>query len=244
VSEKFAMSFGQPPWPEIRFNVIGDAWRLYKRHWVVWSVTVLIVLAGNMIGTGIIASVLGHHGHGHHGGYRWPVTPIHGFAQYITWFIITGFFLAGMLRMAGNEVRGRAPRIEDLFTIKDIWIDVVLVSALYGAAIFVGSWFCFIPAFIAAGVFMFALPLVVEARLPATGAMIQSWHTLKSQWFTATIFHFVLSLVSWSGAILCGIGLIFTAPLYCLSLAVLYRDFFADHASPAWKPSKDPFPDI
>jgi hypothetical protein len=118
------------------------------------------------------------------------------------------------------------------------------VSVLYGAAIFVGSWFLFVPALIAAGVFMFALPLVVEARLPATGAMIQSWHALKSQWLAATIFHFVLSLVAGAGVLLCGIGVIFTAPLYCLSIAVLYHDFFPHHVSPAWKSSKDPFPDI
>ena len=238
------MSFGQPTWPRVRFGVIREAWQLYKRHWGVWSVAVLIVLLGNMLVGSALAGMAGRHGSGHFGGYRWPITPMHGFAQYVAAFVISGFFLAGMLRMAGNQMRGRAPRVEDLFAITDVWLDVVLASVLYGAAIFVGSWFCFIPGLIAAGVFMFTLPLVVEAKLPATGAMIQSWHALKSQWLTATAFHFVLSLLAGSGAILCGIGLIFTAPLYCLSIAVLYRDFFPYHASPAWKPAKDPFPDI
>lgn len=238
------MSIGQPRWPEVRFGVIGDAWQLYKRHWGMWSIATLIVVLANMVVTGAIASVLGHGGHRHHGGYRWPITPIHGFTQYISMFAVTGFLLGGMLRMAGNQMRGRAPRVEDLFAVTDTWLDVVLVSILYGAAIFVGSWFCLIPGFIAAGVFMFALPLVVEARLPATGAMIQSWHALKSQWLTATVFHFILSLLAGAGALLCGIGIVFTAPLYCLSIAVLYHDFFPYGATPAWKPSKDPFPDI
>jgi len=237
------MSVGHS-WPVVRFSVIGDAWRLYKRHWGVWSVAIVIVLLGNLIVTGIVASVLGHNMGRHHGGYRWPITPIHGTAQYLANFAITGFFLAGMLRMASNQIRGRAPRVEDLFAIPNVWFDVVLGSVLYGAAIFVGSWFCFIPGLIAAGLFMFTLPLVVEAKLPATGAMIQSCHALKSQWLTATVFHFVLSLLAGSGALLCGIGVIFTGPLYCLSIAILYREFFPDHVSPAWKSSKDPFPDI
>lgn len=120
----------------------------------------------------------------------------------------------------------------------------MLASVLYSAVIFVGAWFCFIPGLIAAGVFMFSLPLVVEAKLPATGAMIQSWHALKSQWLSVTVFHFVLTILAGLGALLFGFGIVFTAPLYCLSIAVLYRDFFPSNASPAWKSSKDPFPDI
>jgi uncharacterized membrane protein len=125
-----------------------------------------------------------------------------------------------------------------------VWLDLILGSVLYGAAIFVAAWFCFIPAFIAAGVFMLALPLVVEGRLPATGAMIQSWHALKSQWLTATIFHLVLSLLAGSGAILCGIGLLVTGPLYSLSVAFLYHDFFPYSATSAGKDAKNTFPDI
>jgi hypothetical protein len=238
------MSFGISPWPAVRFSVIGDAWRLYKQHWGVWSVTTLIVLVGNLVVTGVVASMLGHGRGVHHGGFRWPVTPVHGVAQYLANFAITGFFLAGMLRMAFNQIRDRAPRVEDLFSIPDSWLDVVLGSVLYGSAIFVGFWFCFIPGLIAAGVFMFTLPLVVDAKLPATGAMIQSWHALKSQWLAATVFHFLLTLLAGLGAILCGIGIIFTAPLYCLSVALLYREFFPGGAIPASKPAKDPFPDI
>ena len=33
-------------WPLVRFSVVGEAWRLYKRHWVVWSLAMLIVLVG------------------------------------------------------------------------------------------------------------------------------------------------------------------------------------------------------
>jgi len=238
------MSIEHQTWPQVRFAVIGEAWQLYKRHWGVWSLAMLIVLVGNVILTGAIYSVLGIHDRGHHGGFRWPITPVHGVVQYLVSFVITGFFLAGMIRMASNQIRGRAPRVEDLFGITDVWLDVVLGSVLYGAAIFVGAWFFLIPGLIAAGVFMFTLPLVVEGKLPATGAMIQSWHTLKSQWLTATIFQFVLFLVAGAGALLCGIGLLLTGPLYCLSIAILYHDLFPYQTKPVWKPSRDPFPDI
>ena len=66
---------------------------------------------------------------------------------------------------------------------------------------------------------MLAIPLVVEGRLPATGALIQSWHALKSQWLTAAVFHWVLIIVAVSGVLLCGVGVLFTGPLYCLSVS-------------------------
>ena len=31
---------------------------------------------------------------------------------------------------------------------------------------------------------------------------------------------------AWLGLCFCGVGFLVTAPLYCLSIAVLYRDFF------------------
>jgi uncharacterized membrane protein len=204
----------------------------------------LIVLVGDLIGIGTVASMLGHKVHEHSGGYRWPITPTHGMAQCLALFVITGFLLAGMFRMASNQLRGRTPRIEDLFTITDVWLDVLLASLLYGVAFIIGSWFCLIPGWIAAGLFMFALPLVVEAKLPATGAMIQSWHALKSEWLKVTVLHFVLFVLAGAGIVLFGIGVFVTGPLYCLSIALLYRDFFPHHPKAAWKSTTDPFAEI
>ena len=70
-----------------------------------------------------------------------------------------------------------------------------------------GFMLCVIPGFIVSGLFMLAIPLVVEGRLPATGALIQSWNALKSQWLVATVFHFVLILAALSGVLLCGVGI-------------------------------------
>ena len=73
---------------------------------------------------------------------------------------------------------------------------------------------------------MLAIPLVAEGQLPATGAIIQSWHALKSQWLTAAVFHWVLFIVAFSGFFLCGVGVLFTGPIYCLAVTILYHNFF------------------
>jgi uncharacterized membrane protein len=91
---------------------------------------------------------------------------------------------------------------------------------------------------------MLSVPLVVEGRLPATGALKTSWNALKSQWLVATVFHVVLALLAVSGVILCGFGLILTGPLYCLSLAILNREFFPATALGSWKKHGEPFPEV
>src|SRR5207247_698488 len=168
-------------------NVIGDAWRLYQRHWGVWSLAMLIVLIANSA----VFALLDVKWPGGRGGFRLPMPPGAFATQYLASTVISGFFLGGLIRMAGNQVRSRVPRVEHLYAVTDVWLDLLLAALFYGAATFLGSLLCVIPGVIVGGLLMFAIPLVVEARLPATGAILQSWSALKSQWLTATAFHFV-----------------------------------------------------
>jgi hypothetical protein len=219
------MGGGHVMWPLVRFGVIGEAWQLYKRHWVVWSLAMLIVMTCySLVNGGLLAMVDGGPGPGP-GGFRlfFPAT---GALQFLVSTVVSGLFLGGMIRMASNQVRGRAPRIEDLFSVTDCWFDLLLAALLLGAASALGTVLCVIPGLIVFGLFMLGVPLVVEGRLPATGALIQSWEALKSQWLTVTVFHLVLILVAISGLLLCFVGVFFTGPLYSLSIAILYHDFF------------------
>jgi hypothetical protein len=238
------MGMVESQWPEVRFAVIGEAWRLYKRHWGVWSIAMLLVMIVYGAVAGLLFSVLDvGHARGP-GGFRPFVPSGQGAIHFILSTTVSLFFAGGMIRMASNQVRGRAPRVEDLFSITDVWFDLLLVSLLYAVGSFIGSVLCVIPGLIVAGVWMLAVPLVVEGKLPATGAVIQSWHALKSQWLNATVFNLLLIILSFSGAILCGIGLLFTGPLYSLSIALVYRSFFPVPPSTAKKTQVDPFPEI
>ncbi len=58
----------------------------------------------------------------------------------------------------------------------------------------------------------------------------------------AAVFHAAASFLSGLGSCCCGVGLVFTAPLYALSIAVLYRDFFLAKGLPGASPGKGPDP--
>jgi hypothetical protein len=230
-------------WPLVRFGVIKEAWRLYKQHAFVWLVAMLIVVTANSVVNGVLHAILERGEPLGPGGFR-LFLPATGAARFIASTVVSGFFLGGMIRMAGRQIRGGAPRLEDLFSITDCWFDLLLVSFLIGVATSIGFALFVIPGLIVSGLFMLAIPLVAEGRQPATGALIQSWHALKSQWLTATVFHWVLIILAVSGVILCFIGVFVTGPLYCLSVTLLYQQFFGWGPVSPLKKQSDPFPEV
>ncbi len=227
--------------PLLRFGVIGDAWRLYQRRWMTWSLAMLIVLvAYSLVGSTLFA-LFGMRWPGGAGGFRMPPGPGAGALHYVSTIVVVGFFVGGMIRMANRQVLGQEPRIEDLFSVVDVGVQLLAGSVFYGAATFVGWMLCVFPGFIVSGLLMFMIPLIVIARKPATDALAESWRVLRSQWLTAAVFHLVLSLVSGMGVILCCVGILFTGPLYSLSIAILFHEFF-EPMTPAYgkKPPVDP----
>ena len=227
----------QTAWPGVRFGAIGEAWRLYRRHWTVWTMTALVALLCALVGSGLAAALLGVAGHGPLGmfiGFQDSGAPL---LSVLVTCAIVGFFLGGMTRMAVNQVRGRRPRLEDLFTVTDVWFDLVLGSVLLGLFLTIGMSLLVLPALVVGGLFMFVIPLIVDGRLPATGAMIQSFEATKSQWLLATVVHLAMLVALILGGILFLIGI----PLYALSVAVLYRDLVLNPYSPAWGKPHAPY---
>ena len=230
-------SYG-PYRPRVQLGAIGEGWRLLQERWGTWVVASFIVLLANSVVSGAALSVLPDHGG--------PGIRLHGptdvkLVTLLVNGIVTGFFYGGMFRMACLQVRGARFGVSDLFSVVDVFGELVISSALYVVICFLAGSLCVLPYFIAAGVLMFVGPLVVDAKLTGTQAISTSWHALKSQWLMAAIFHFVASVCSSLGGICCGIGIFFTMPIYCLAIAVLYRDFFL--AKQAAAPDKSPIGD-
>lgn len=239
------MATTEAAWPEVRFGAIGEAWRLYTRHWTTWSLLALVAVLCTTLGEGLAAIATKAIGAGIFGGlllgFGPPGVPLlHGLVA----LAIAGFFLGGMIRVAVNQVRGRRPRVEDLFSVTDVWFDLCVASILVGVPLAIGWSLLAIPGMIACGLTMFVIPLIVDGHLPATGAIIQSYHALKPQWLLATIVHLSIAFVAGLGVVLGGIGIIITAPLYALSIAVLYRELFLNPYAPTWEKSHDPYDDF
>ena len=94
-------------WPDIRFDVIGQAWRLYKQNWLLWSLAMLITMVGFAVVDGTIVGILTGRKPDNPDGFAMPFFPGGGLAFLFT-VMSKGFFIGGMIRMADRQVRGRA----------------------------------------------------------------------------------------------------------------------------------------
>ncbi len=72
---------------------------------------------------------------------------------------------------------------------------------------------------------MFAPLAIVDRRLSAPAAVVESFSLLKKQWLMTALFFLVLTIVSALGGLICGVGIVATLPLLFLSLAVGYLSF-------------------
>jgi hypothetical protein len=212
--------------PLVRFSAIGEAWGLLLRRWPMWVLTVLIVMVCYSVVSAAVFSLFGIRPPR---GERpfWIGLSARGPAlSLVLSSVVISPFLGGMYRMACRQLRGQAVGVETLFSVVDVLPQLILGSVLYGLATFLGLCAFVLPMFVVSGVLMFTIPLIVDGGLDAMGALTQSWNALKSQWLVATLFHVVASFAASVGLCFCGVGFLLTAPLYCMSIAVLYRDFF------------------
>jgi hypothetical protein len=212
--------------PLMRFSAIGEAWEFLLARWPLWVLTVVVVLAANSVLGGMLFTAFGIK----KPDGTWPFwigLSRPGLAlQFMLTTVVNGLFLGGMFRMACQQLRGRAVGLGALFSIVDVLPQLLLGSVLYALAVYAGFCVFVLPGFIISGVLMFTIPLIVDGGRDATAAVAQSWRALKGQWLVAAVFHAVAGFVAWMGLCFCGVGFLLTAPVYCMSIAVLYRDFF------------------
>jgi hypothetical protein len=212
--------------PSVRLGAIGEGWGLLQDQWGVWILATGLALLCHAGVLGLASSVFDIDVPDGLGGFRMSLPSGGGAVAMALTLAVNGFFLGGMMRMACRQVRGRKVTVGDLFSVVDVLPNLILGALIYGLASMVGFMCLFVPGLIVLAVFMFTFPLIVDGGLGATEAMGRSWEALSGQLVSATLFHIVVSLVAGVGSCLCCVGLLLTAPLYSLSIAVLYRDFF------------------
>jgi hypothetical protein len=219
------------PWgpPRVRFSALGEGWDLFWAQSGTWILTGLVVVVGNWALNAAAVQVLGERFHIRGVGFRIevfsPRTWLHGVLS----VVLNAFLLGGLFRMACLQLRGRRIEVGDLFGVVDVLPELVVGAVLYGLALAAAGIVCFpILPFVAAGLLMFTIPLIVDGRQTGFEAVRLSFRALQGRWVSATVFHFVAYVIAGLGACCACVGLLFTMPLYCLSVGVLYRDFFLD----------------
>lgn len=241
--------------PDFRINAINEAWLIYKSDFGTWLggyvIIILISILLQVPGGLYVFWRMSTSGEAAANGI--DVLAV-GLVAGVISAAISGVLHAGYLRLAIQKMRLQHEGIAGLFNLNGqggkiaIWsivysLPLLLISQVYSyfsseqtnsaspdlGALF-GGMLLFFGAMVLVALLIFPFfltpMLLVDQKLSITQAASTSWHQVAKMYFRALGFYIVMAVIGASGVLACGIGIIFTLPLYQLAIAVAYRDNF------------------
>ena len=140
-----------------------------------------------------------------------------------------GLSLAGMMHVGLKALRGQRPAPADGFIgLSDNAIDHVVMGLLQLSGILA----CCLGLYVTQALFFPGTVMILQRGIGWEEAKDECLARVKPNWGPWTIFVLALGIVGGSGALLCGIGVLFTAPIGMIALAYGYEKAFGA-ASPA-----------
>jgi uncharacterized membrane protein len=219
-------AYQQPP--SVRFDAIGEAWNLVKQNMATWIVSMLLysVIAGVL--NGLVQFVLSLVGLLPPPGSQNPNFSSGYFVGMAISILaslgLSAFFTGGLLRMAAKQAKGQDIAIGDLFSASDVLLPMLGVVLLTLLAVYAGALLCVVPGIIIGIRLYFAPFLVADQRMGAIDAMKRSWAAIQGHGLNLFLFAIVASLVSSLGLLACFVGILVTAPVALVAMAIVYRD--------------------
>jgi hypothetical protein len=138
---------------------------------------------------------------------------------------LLGLFLGlGLFRIALEVTRGRTPALSEVFRTEG-YGPYIVASILFGLGFYIGLILCIIPGIIFAVVFGFYGFVAAEQgdAAVATDTLRRAAQITEGQRWQLFGLAIVLFLINLVGALLCGIGLLFTVGITIIAWAYTYR---------------------
>jgi len=227
------VGYGQSPYlqePKVRFEAIGEAWKLVLEKIGVWILATLIYGVGVSIiqyGLQFLLAAMGLLPPPMQRTPSFQTSYIFGYLiSLVTSTILGALLQGGFMRMAIKQTRGEDIQVSDLFSAGDRIGAVIVGSLLYNIATGLGFWLCIIPGFIVAGRGMLTTAIAVDQNVGGNDAFSKSWDALKSDTLNAILMMLLLGVILIVSIIPLFLGLFITVPLATLTIAIIYRDFF------------------
>jgi uncharacterized membrane protein len=146
---------------------------------------------------------------------------------------IVGLLLAlGLIRATLAVTRGETPEVSMLFE-TDNFGPYLVAAILFGIGAFVGLLLCIIPGIIFITFFGFYGYVIVDRNEQSpTEALKKSSELVKGHFGAVIGLAIVLFLINVVGALLCGVGLLFTAGITAIAWAYAYRALSGEPVAP------------
>jgi len=208
---------------------IGEGFQMFIDDWAGWLIRMLVLLliiaipAIPIYGIFIAGQFIAATGEEPNlPPFVWILTPF----LVLLIMLATALAYAGAYRAAFRQLKGENTSIGQMFSSGNTVLRVIGTVLLISIVVMVGLVFCIVPGYIALGRLHYAVPLVVERDLGIMDALRTSWAATRRHWVQFTLFSIVVQLIGQLGSALCGVGLLFTFPLFFTITVISYRDIF------------------
>ncbi len=211
---------------------INEGWQMFAAKWQVWVPMMLVfvvalvvpILPVYILAIGMNIAAAGSDPEAL--GAVPIVVPLLGVMGGLITLCLSAFMLGGIYRTAFKQMRGEAISVRDLFSAGDVFLSMLGALFLVGLSVAIGAVFCLVPGFLAAGLFFFTFPLIVEKRLGVIEAMQRSFDLTRPNMWMFMLFAFVVAILGSLGQLACYVGMLVTYPLQFLIAAAAYKDCF------------------
>lgn len=214
-------------------SIISHAFEMYKGVFGYAVVAMIIYIIGVSIIQGITgfnsAAIMDEvRSSGDYGSFRYWETP--GFSMYTTFssiflLVLTPLYV-GLIYMV-NKFNTKNPiEFSDLFIgYRQNFVNILIYSLLSGIISSIGFGLCFLPFLFIYPFLLLGYPILLFENSSAIEALSKSFNIAKENYGTFLGVSLLGLLVSVAGVVLCGIGLILTAPFIMIVMYSTYCAF-------------------
>jgi uncharacterized membrane protein len=208
---------GVPGQPQLDVgDAVSYAWKKFQQYAGPLILIVLIVVVVNLIG-----AVL-----------RFTIDSfVVGALVAVLFWIIGQIVTIGVINASLMVTRGETPEVGKVFSTEYLG-PFIIGSILYGLIVLIGLILCIIPGIIAAFMLSFYGFYILDRGLSPTDALTASFNLVKDNFGKVFLVILVAFVINFIGAILCGIGLLVTAPICWIILAYAYRKLNNEPVAP------------
>ena len=208
---------GVPGQPQLDVgDAVSYAWKKFQQYAGPLILIVLIVVIVNLVG-----AIL-----------RFTIDSfVVGALVAVLFWIVGQIVTIGVINASLMVTRGETPEPGKAFNTEYLG-PFIIGSILYGLIVLIGLILCIIPGIIAAFMLSFYGFYILDRGLSATDALTASFNMVKDNFGKVFLVILVAFVINFIGAILCGIGLLVTAPICWIILAYAYRKLNNEPVAP------------
>lgn len=134
----------------------------------------------------------------------------------------------GVIYIASKYHSNQQISISDLFIMyRQNFVQILIYTLIMNLAVGVGMMLCIVPGLLIMPFFMLGYPILLFENATAIEALKKSYEIVKANYGTVLGTMIVAALISFSGVLLCGVGIFFTMLFSYVVMYSLYCAFVA-----------------